>query len=418
MYKNRLKYLYVLLVVILCVGCKQKNPDKVQDFPEQDDVSTASDATESGSTEQYEISSNINFKLEGEGYSINIYANADIKDDRMVNTYLAKKRPIEKNDLEDMCKSLGGEIISTENDDDNLVEIDIDYEGHEYKLGRTEMYPNSFYINSSINEEFCNGFGVSQDNYLGIENGISQNIIENTDDISEDLKPYVEKARAIISNLKFDKLETEYRPIAYTIDHYYGVDKTTNEKMLLKSGYTFIFAKSVDELEVEAGEFVRETEQDKYIKLTDMNLKCINECFENVSISLTEDNDLYEMFYQGIMEISEKDASNVRIIDKNTAFNIICEELMTNPRHNDGSLYFMKDETDSINPNSVVNYYNCFCLEYVRLYNKSQDSYIIVPAWCLKENSLTRLQAAVVVNGLDGSIIDIGKEIHYLEEER
>lgn len=216
-------------------------------------------------------------------------------------------------------------------------------------------------------------------------------IFELADGNEEELNESIDAAMDIIDSLGIGDFSVEY------YSRFVVSDSNNQKAKSVTYGYTFICYRNLDGVPCDGSRYEAPVLSDSQFEGYDYSTY---KEFEMLEISVDIYGNLMILDYTGPLNIDEKKTSNVNIIDYEKAKSLMLDELCKNT-----SKY-----------NKTTYYFNYMCLEYMRIRN-DDGSFVILPVWCLKENAYHRTvyPAGVVINALDGSVIDAGNEIFGFE---
>lgn len=294
---------------------------------------------------------------------------------------------------------------------DEPVEI-TDLSSDEYLIKKDNVYckmdfRGDFSYSVNLNSYFSQKYGYELYQHISLRQRSKYYISEAKDDIDS----YVSVACNFVDALNIG----EFQPLCCTemtiAGDYYDENEKQIQSDVLEKAYIITFARSLDGYLIEW----RSYDDKKFAGVEeqyDFYTQYYPDEYETIDIMVDSDLNILCTVYLGALEVIAPLKEEVNIINSDKAKQLILDELENNPRY-DISQRLENDGVYEYPDNSIINSWDDFSLEYIRIKGENKGEYLIVPAWCLNRKDYMKYKSGVVINALDGSVIYPVDEIYY-----
>lgn len=170
-----------------------------------------------------------------------------------------------------------------------------------------------------------------------------------------------------------------------------------DQERVVDYGYIITFCREIDGVICDGTRYQKMHVNDESDSFDDY-LEC-------VTVEVNPYYDIVYAKYSGAIEIKNKTVESVNIIDFDTAKLLVIDELITHPRLDYSKLTY-DSQTDEIVYKKIVDKYDYMTLEYFRI-DDENNQYKIIPVWCLRSKDIGDGCSGVIINAIDGSIVNI-----------
>ncbi|MBE5943542.1 MAG: hypothetical protein E7258_01345 [Lachnospiraceae bacterium] len=318
------------------------------------------------------------------------------------------------NNIDEEYLDYGNELLEIYNQAPDDYVLADNYEPNEYRIDHAGLNMVVTFEHSeehNTNEilfliEYTDDLVDKQDENVTVEFGNGGQYLTDDNRCTMSVEEAQQKAEEFVEKFNAgDFVVVGIEQIAVYLYHgdVYTVPESYND------GYIFYFYRDIDGVAVDGNMYDNEDARRQAVESTGSYNTTPIRSMEQITV-FVNDKGVFGARYSSPLEIKEVVSENVNLLDYENVKTVVVQEMLKNEYHNYVTFRYME-------------------LTYFLWYDKENNKYTIIPAWRISDDSPQNMLYksdyfgnveghAIVVNAMDGSIINVGEQtISFYENE-